>query len=87
MNGGSALRKAAAYTQNNTNTDKRIQTSMPQVGFEPTVLVFERAKTVHALDQSCSIVGPPPGTGPWHQLYRALVLQKTEFTGSRSDKS
>jgi hypothetical protein len=23
---------------------------MPQVGFEPTIPVFERAKTVHALD-------------------------------------
>jgi hypothetical protein len=29
---------------------KSIQTSKPQVGFEPTIPVFERAKTVHALD-------------------------------------
>jgi hypothetical protein len=30
---------------------KRRQTSMPWVRFEPTISVFERAKTVHALDQ------------------------------------
>jgi hypothetical protein len=34
-----------AQTQN-----KRTQTSMPQVRFEPMIPVFEQAKTVHALD-------------------------------------
>jgi hypothetical protein len=34
-----------AQTQN-----KRTQTSTPQVGFEPTFPVFERAETIHALD-------------------------------------
>jgi hypothetical protein len=29
--------------------NKRTQTSMPQVRFEPTIPVFELAKTVHAL--------------------------------------
>jgi hypothetical protein len=29
--------------------NKRTQTSTPGVGFEPTIPVFERAKTVHAL--------------------------------------
>jgi hypothetical protein len=38
-----------AQTQN-----KRTQTSMPQVGFEPTIPVFERAKTVHALDRAAT---------------------------------
>jgi hypothetical protein len=28
---------------------------MPQVGFEPTVQVFERAKTVHALDRAATV--------------------------------
>jgi hypothetical protein len=45
----SARRKAGTYTQGNTNTE-RTQTSMPRVGFEPTIPAFERAKTVHALD-------------------------------------
>jgi hypothetical protein len=29
--------------------NKRTQTSMPEAGFEHTIPVFERAKTVHAL--------------------------------------
>jgi hypothetical protein len=36
-------------TQRTTQTpNKRTQTSMPGMGFEPTIPVFERAKTVHA---------------------------------------
>jgi hypothetical protein len=31
--------------------NKRTQTTMPRVGFEPTIPVFERAKAVHALDR------------------------------------
>jgi hypothetical protein len=27
------------------------------VGFEPTILAFERAKTVHALDRAASVIG------------------------------
>jgi hypothetical protein len=34
------------------------QTSMPWVGFEPTIPVFERAKTVHALDRAATVIGP-----------------------------
>jgi hypothetical protein len=30
--------------------NKRTQTAMPLVGFEPTIPMFEREKTVHALD-------------------------------------
>jgi hypothetical protein len=30
---------------------------MPQVGFEHTIPVFERAKTVHALDRSATVSG------------------------------
>jgi hypothetical protein len=29
---------------------------MPRVGFEPTIPVFERAKTVHALDHATTTV-------------------------------
>jgi hypothetical protein len=31
---------------------------MPQVGFEPTIPVFQRAKTVHALDRAAPLIGP-----------------------------
>jgi hypothetical protein len=41
-----------AQTQNN-----RTQTSMTQVGFESTIPVFERAKTVHATDRVASVIG------------------------------
>jgi hypothetical protein len=33
------------------------QTSMPRVGFEPTIPVFERAKTVHAIDRRATAIG------------------------------
>jgi hypothetical protein len=29
---------------------------MPQVGFEPTIPVFERAKTIHALDRATNVI-------------------------------
>jgi hypothetical protein len=48
---GSAHRKASNYKQN-----KRTQTSVPLVGFEPTILVFEREKTVHALDFAADVI-------------------------------
>jgi hypothetical protein len=37
-----------AYTQ---------QTSMPQVGFEPTIPVSERVKTVNDLDHVVTVIG------------------------------
>jgi hypothetical protein len=30
---------------------------MPRMGFEPTIPVFERAKTVHALDRAATVFG------------------------------
>jgi hypothetical protein len=41
-----------AQTQN-----KRTQTSMPRVRFEPTIPVFERAKTFRALDLAVTVIG------------------------------
>jgi hypothetical protein len=37
--------------------NKRTQTFMPQVGSELTIPVFERPKTVHALDRAASVIG------------------------------
>jgi hypothetical protein len=42
-----------AQTQN-----KRTQTSMPWVGFEPTTPAFEWEKRVHALDLAATVIGP-----------------------------
>jgi hypothetical protein len=41
-----------AQTQN-----KRKETSMPHVVFEPMILVFERARTVHASDRAATAIG------------------------------
>jgi hypothetical protein len=37
--------------------NKCTETSMPRVGFEPTTPVFERAKTIHALDRASTVIG------------------------------
>jgi hypothetical protein len=45
------------YLHSTTQTqNKRIQTPMPRVGFEPTIPVFERAKTVHVLDRAVTVI-------------------------------
>jgi hypothetical protein len=44
-------------TQSTTPThNKHTQTSMPLVGFEPTIPVIQRAKTVHALDRAATVI-------------------------------
>jgi hypothetical protein len=52
--------------------NKRIhkETSMPRVGFEPRILASERAKTVHALDRSATVIGTHNG------LHGATVCAK-----------
>jgi hypothetical protein len=37
--------------------NKRTQTSMPQVGFKPTIPVFEQEKTVYVLDSAATVIG------------------------------
>jgi hypothetical protein len=53
---GSARRNAAAYTGQHKQ-NKRGQTSMPRMGVEPTIPVFERANTVHTLDRAATVIG------------------------------
>jgi hypothetical protein len=46
-------------THRTTQTEnKRTQTSMPRVGFEPAIPEFERAKTIYALDGPATVIGP-----------------------------
>jgi hypothetical protein len=33
------------------------KTSMPRVGFDPTILVFKRKKRVHAPDRAANVIG------------------------------
>jgi hypothetical protein len=44
---------------------------MSQMGFEPTILAFERAKTVHALDRAATVVGL--------KLYDKLKISRKYF--------
>jgi hypothetical protein len=45
-------------THRTTQTqNKRTQTSMPRVEFEPTIPAFERAKIVYALDRAATVIG------------------------------
>jgi hypothetical protein len=53
LDGGSARRNAATYTQ---TQNKRTQTSKSRVRFELTILVFKRVKTVHALDNAATLI-------------------------------
>jgi hypothetical protein len=45
------------YRTTQTQNKHIHQTSMPFVGFEPTIPASERAKTVHALDSSATVTG------------------------------
>jgi hypothetical protein len=46
------------YLHRTTQTkNKRRKTSMPWVRFEPTIPVFERAKSFHALDPAATVIG------------------------------
>jgi hypothetical protein len=45
-------------THRTTQThNKRTQISMPRMGFEPMIPVFERAETVQALDCATAVIG------------------------------
>jgi hypothetical protein len=46
------------HTHNRMQTPQiKLQTSMPRAGFKPKIQVFERAKTVHALDLAATVIG------------------------------
>jgi hypothetical protein len=45
-------------THSTTQTqNKRTQTSITRVGFEATIPLLERMKTVHALDRAATVIG------------------------------
>jgi hypothetical protein len=55
----------------------RTQTSVPRMGFEPTISVFERAKTVHALDRASTVTGSE-WAKTFHALDRAAIVSGSE---------
>jgi hypothetical protein len=50
---------------------KRTQTSMSQVGFEPTIPVLGRENTVHTLHRSAAVIGLESSTA--HKIQESLV--------------
>jgi hypothetical protein len=72
LDGGSACRKAATYTQN-----KRTQTSMPRVVFELRIQAFKRAKSVHAPDRAATKLPP-------QIIYNSTLTQKHKIPGPLS---
>jgi hypothetical protein len=52
---------------------------MPRVVFEPTILVFERSKTVHALDCVGTVIGQSGGIAP---LFLTSALDGGELSAS-----
>jgi hypothetical protein len=50
---------------------------MPRVGFEPTILAFERAKRVHALDRAATVTGDVKfGPSKWKMKICSESLKK-----------
>jgi hypothetical protein len=56
LDGGSARRKAATEHWTTQTQNKRTQISILQVGFELTIPVFQREKTVHASDRVATVI-------------------------------
>jgi hypothetical protein len=64
-----------AQTQN-----KLTRTSMPRVGFEPTIPKFERAKMVHVLDRAATAIGRTV-----YKLYKICFLRVPAVTNFQFD--
>jgi hypothetical protein len=52
----SAHRKIPTYTKRIRKENRRTQIFISRVGFESTIIVFERAKTVHAFDRAVNVI-------------------------------
>jgi hypothetical protein len=51
-----------------TSYTEEKQTSIPLVGFEPTIPGFERAKTIHGLDRVATVFGILVNTARYKKL-------------------
>jgi hypothetical protein len=49
--------KADMHTHDKTKQNNRTHRLMPPVGYEPTISIIERAKTVHALECAVTLRG------------------------------
>jgi hypothetical protein len=68
LDGGSDLSQGRYLHMTTRKQNKHTQTSMPHVGFEPTIPAYERALTFHALDRAATVIS-------WFLfLYLSLLL-------------
>jgi hypothetical protein len=56
---------------------------MPRVGFEPTTPVFQRAKTVHALDRAATVIGKQTATFNKKYLVADRNVNRNVIVGSK----
>jgi hypothetical protein len=61
-----------------THRTTQTQTSMPRVEFEPTIPVFEREKTFHALDRAVTLIGNTTHTRARAHVYIYIYIY-TQF--------
>jgi hypothetical protein len=54
---------------------------MPRVGSEPTIPVFERAKTIHALERTATVIGR---LSVWYSLKTHINTVATAVSVFRS---
>jgi hypothetical protein len=65
--------------------NKCTQTSMPRVEFEPTIPVFERAKTVHALGRTASVIGTDAWLFISKRLHYMILTRPKAMSGRCSN--
>jgi hypothetical protein len=66
--------------------NKRIQRSIHQVSFEPTIPVFERSKTVHVLDRAATVI--VKCSLNLHKIQRSYsnkIIQKKVFSSTSQE--
>jgi hypothetical protein len=71
-------RPLLTYRKTQTH-NKRTQTSMPWVRFQPTIPAFERAKKVHALDRAATVIGLWDSQISTNNVYITWYQQETNF--------
>jgi hypothetical protein len=63
--------------------NKRIQTSMPRLGLEPTTAMFKWEKTTHALDRATIVIGSNTFV---NMKAKEKLLLKHKYTDTSVDK-
>jgi hypothetical protein len=66
------------HTEQHKQQNKRTQTSMPRVGFEPTNWGFERAKIIQALDRTVTVISITTlNVSTYWALYKSIDFDQT----------